>query len=68
MIAIDAQTIAIAEAIEAGTIRIEDRFSDRLGEPYCTIEDAAGMIEVTLDRPEAEARIAEVRARAEGSA
>ena len=68
MIALDSQTLAIAEAIKAGTIRIEDRFSDRLGEPFCTIEDAAGMIEVALDRAEAEARIAQVRARMEGSA
>lgn len=63
MIAIDAKTLAIATAIADGTIRIADRFSDRLGEAYATIEDADGMIEVALDRAEAEARIAEVRQR-----
>jgi len=68
MIALDAQTFAIAEAIAAETTRIEERFSERFGEPYFTIDDASGMIEVALDRDEAEARIAEVRGRAEGSA
>ena len=68
MIAFDASTFAIAEAIEAGSIRIEDHFSQRFGEPYCTIADATGMIEVATDRDEAEARIAEVRARIEARA
>lgn len=63
---LSATCLAIALADKAGTLRLVDRVG-RVG-PYTSIEDAVGVIEVALDRAEAEARVAAVRASKYGRA
>jgi len=57
---LSATCLAIAIAHKAGTLRlVEHTSSYGLGKCIC-IEDDKGLIEIALDRPEAEARIASV--------
>lgn len=55
--------LAIAEAIAADTIRVNECFSERLQEAYWAIEDHHGLIEVALSADEADARIAAIKGR-----
>lgn len=61
MIALSASCVAIASAIENGSLRIE-KASGRYGE-YFTISDNCGLIEVAMDRAEVDARVEEIKRR-----
>jgi hypothetical protein len=61
MFTLSATCLAIALADKAGTLRIVER-EGRFG-PFFAIEDEAGLIEVALDRAEADARLASIRER-----
>ena len=60
MRALSATDLAIALAVNAGTLRLTERAS-RLGGTFVAIEDANGVIEVASNMEEANKRIAEVR-------
>ena len=59
---LSATDVAIARAIEAGTLALLERPS-RVGGTAVYIVDEEGLIEVALDRAEAEARIASIKGR-----
>lgn len=57
---LSATDVAIARAFKAGTLKLEARHNARLDSAYVAISDDAGLIEVALSMPEAEARVREV--------
>ena len=52
-------TLAIILANRAGTLSINERFSERLGNTYFTLDDDKGTIEIALTEQEAEDRVSE---------
>ena len=60
---LSATCVAIAQALETGTLTVREEFSQRLQECYWSISDQHGTIEVALTRQEADERIAEIKGR-----
>lgn len=60
---LSATDVAIAVALEFGTLTLVTRPS-RFGGEFIAIEDDKGVIEVALSQAEADARIADIKARA----
>jgi hypothetical protein len=56
MLLLSATDVAIAAAREKGTLRVEECWSERLGEPYWAICDDHSLIEVALTEAEAQGR------------
>lgn len=54
---LSATDLAIAVAIKAGTLSVEEKASRFPGETYFAIADEKGIIEVALTKAEADARI-----------
>lgn len=58
---LSATDVAIAVALEAGTLRVVERIG-RFGDSFFAIEDDRGLIEVHLTRDELDARINAIKA------
>ena len=58
MLLLSSTDVSITAAIERGTLTISRERSARLGNVFFAISDAAGVIEVHLDRDAAEERVA----------
>ena len=58
MLLLSATDLAITAAIERGTLTISEEVSERLGNTFFAISDEHGLIEVHLERADAEERVA----------
>jgi hypothetical protein len=60
---LSATDLAIAAAIQNGSLALRPHFNERIGRGYYAIDDASGTIEVALTSDEAHQRIGEIACR-----
>lgn len=58
---LSATDLAIAMAIRNDSLKVVECLSERLGEPYWSIEDANGVIEVALSASEVDQRVSAIK-------